>query len=79
MISSEPGVVTLGLTTPDEGIGELEATLLAALGLKPVVRRKGEHGGDEAQAEAEPAAAARPHPGRAAVGSARTAPDRPKL
>jgi GTP-binding protein len=45
-----------------EGIGELEATLLAALGLKPVVRHKGdrggEHGGDEA--EAEPAADARP-------------------
>src|SRR5262249_25753691 len=33
-----------------EGIGELEATLLAALGLKPVVRRKGDQGGDAADA-----------------------------
>jgi GTP-binding protein len=41
-----------------EGIGELVSTILAALGLKPVVRRKGEPDGDASGIE--PDAAARP-------------------
>jgi GTP-binding protein len=40
-----------------EGIGELVATMLAALGLKPVVKRKGKEGDD---AGVEPDEAARP-------------------